>query len=75
MERQMRGLGRGLAADPVLARSYYERAAAIGGPTEEAALESPWGYLLLRQRPDTRILGAGSALRPMRAEFDLLDSP
>ena len=44
-------------------------------PTEEAALESPWGNFFLRRRPDTRILGAGDLLRPMRAEFDLMDSP
>jgi len=44
-------------------------------PMEEAALQSSWGRLLLRRRSDTRILGAGGLSRPMRAEFDLLESP
>lgn len=44
-------------------------------PTRGTELESPWGHLLLRVRKDTRILGAETALRPIRAEFDLLNSP
>jgi cyanophycinase-like exopeptidase len=50
---------RGLAADP---------------PTR-TSLECAWGYLLLRQRDDTRLIGPEDALRPIRAEFDLLKSP
>lgn len=44
-------------------------------PTQRAALKSPWGHLLLRRRPDTRILDAGAGARPLRVEFDLLKSP
>jgi len=43
-------------------------------PTERVALESSWGRLLLRRRKDTRILGTEAALRPIQAEFDLLNS-
>lgn len=44
-------------------------------PTLKTSLESTWGHLLLRQRVDTRLLGPENALRPIRAEFDLLKSP
>ena len=44
-------------------------------PSEELALQSPWGQLLLRRQQDTRILGAGTLARPIRAEFDLFLSP
>jgi len=44
-------------------------------PEAVTSLESPWGLLLIRQRVDTRFTGPDGALRPIRAEFDLLKSP
>jgi hypothetical protein len=44
-------------------------------PKTKASLMSAWGHLLIRQRNDTRLLGPEDALRPIRAEFDLLKSP
>ena len=44
-------------------------------PTAKTSLKSSWGQLLLQRRKDTRFLGPQEALRPIRAEFDLLKSP
>ena len=44
-------------------------------PMKGGSFHSSWGALLLRKRDDTRLLGQKGALRPLRAEFDLLKSP
>lgn len=51
------------------------RALAQDSDARELALKSPWGRLILRHTKDTRILSAAADARPLRAGFDLMDSP
>ena len=44
-------------------------------PTTKPIFSSRHGHLLLRQRDDTQIIKAGALARPLRAEFDLINSP
>jgi len=44
-------------------------------PASKVIVEGPWGKLWVSQREDTRLVGPLEAQRPIRAQFDLFDSP
>ena len=46
-----------------------------GDPTAEVSFESRYGRLLIRRRPDTQLLNSEESARPVRAEFDLKNTP